>query len=149
MRKIKKRHIKKKKKRLAFKRPHDFWAGVATSSFISMLTFLIFVDLTLEIKALLFAVLLIKILFLFYLDASSKILRISLKQLMFWKKKTQTIEEYSVAIEYQTLIEMIESKKKLEDALKMIEGLENDKKISEFIKFMNDQNNNHNRIWKN
>jgi hypothetical protein len=134
MRKIKKRHIKKKKKRLAF---------------ISMLTFLIFVDLTLEIKALLFAVLLIKILFLFYLDASSKILRISLKQLMFWKKKTQTIEEYSVAIEYQTLIEMIESKKKLEDALKMIEGLENDKKISEFIKFMNDQNNNHNRIWKN
>lgn len=141
--------ISKKKKRIAFKRPHDFWTGFALSSFIFTIILLIALDVNIEIKALFVAFLCITGMFLYYLDSSSKIIKVSLKTLMFWKKKEHNVEEYSVAIEYETLIEMIESKKKLEDGLKMIEGLESDKKIGEFIRFMSDQNDNHNRIWKN
>jgi len=144
----KKIKYKKRKKRLAFKRAHDFWAGVATSSLISALFMLIFVDTSFEVKAILIAFLLIKGIFLFYLNSSSKIINISLKSLKFWKKKKK-IDDYSIAIEHKTLIEMVESKNKIEDALKEIEGLNSDQKITEFINFINDQNDNHNRIWKN
>jgi len=137
----------KKKKRLAIKRPNDFWAGFAFASLMVSIILLFILDMPMEAKAGVCAFLMIVVLFLYYLENTSKIIKISLKTLLFWKKDNDTIEKYSVAIEYETLVEMIESKKNLEDALKMIEGLETDDKINKFIKFVN--NNNDNNIWKN
>lgn len=144
---ILKKKENKKKERLAIKRPNDFWAGFAFSSLIVSIILLVVLDMPIEVKSCMVALLVIVALFLYYLETTSKILRLSLKSLMFWRKDNDTIEKYSVAIEYETLVEMIESKKNLEEALKMIEGLETDQKISEFIKFIN--NNNNNKIWKN
>ena len=62
----------------------------------------------LEIKSAAIAFFGIVFMFLYYLETTSKIIKISLKSLLFWRKDNDTIEKYSVAIEYETLVEMIE-----------------------------------------
>jgi len=135
-----------KKKRIAFKRPHDFWTGFVCAFFIVFLTCIFIPNMSDLLKSIILALILITGSFVFYVNKTSKIVKASFKSLLRWKKK-KSVEEYSVAIEYQTLLDMVESKKKLEEALKMVEDLESDQKITDFIK--NIKNNNNKDIWKN
>lgn len=138
---------KKNKNRIAFKRTHDFWAGFALASLIACIILLFVWKIDFETKSFLLAIIGVEAMFLFYLNKTSKIIKAAGRSLLFWKKK-HTIHDYSVAIEYKTLNELVESKRNLEEALKMIKGLEDDHKINELIKYINNNNNN-DRLWKN
>ena len=143
---IKRFKNRKKTTRIAFKRSSDFWTGFLSAITIVTILYTIFSNNDIEIKALLSTISIILIGLIYYTNSESKIIKVSLNPFKIWKKRNH-IEDYSIGLDYKSLINMIENKKKIEEGLKMIKDLENDKKITDLIKMMNE--NNGNKIWKN
>jgi len=137
-----------KKNRLTFKRSTDFWAGFAVFGILANLSVMIFSNFMFEVKMVFMVLALTFSYLLYHLNSDSKIIKIAIRSLLFWKEPKKEIEEYSVAIDYPTLIKLVEDKRKLEEVERRIKEFEDEQKVDSILKFISDKNKG-SKIWKN